>query len=145
MRIDSTQSFVEAFMALPMLKSLDELYPDISYWYANTVVPGLVLGNDVLLLAREGGRTLGMALGKRTPEERKLRCVRVMPEAQNRGVGLRLIERMFVELETEQPHCTVAEEMLGLYSRAFVNRYGFRLNEVDRGRYRPGKLEYIFN
>lgn len=145
MKIESTQSFVEAFMAVPMLRSLDALYPDISYWYTNTVIPGLVLGNDVLLLAREGGRTIGLALGKRSAEERKLRCIRVIPEAQNRGVGLKLIERMFLELEDEQPHCTVAEEMLGQYSRAFVNRYGFRLNEVDRGRYRPGKLEYVFN
>ena len=131
-------------MAAPMLQSLDVLYPDISYWYTNTVIPGLVLGNDVLLLAKDGGRTVGMALGKRSAEERKLRCVRVMPDVQNRGVGLKLIERMFVELEDEHPACSVAEEMLGLYSRAFVNRYGFRLNEVDR-RYRPGKLEYHFN
>lgn len=145
MRIESTQSFVEAFMAVPMLQSLDALYPDLSYWYTNTVIPGLVLGNDVLLLAKEGARTVGVALGKRTASERKLRCVRVLPEVQNLGVGLRLLERMFEELETDKPHCTVAEEMLGLYSRAFVNRYGFQLNAVDKGRYRPGKLEYAFN
>ncbi|WP_434716215.1 GNAT family N-acetyltransferase [Paraburkholderia sp. A3RO-2L] len=145
MRIESTQSFVAAFQALPMLKSLDEFYPDLSHWYLNTVVPGLVLGNDVLLLAREGNQTLGLALGKRSDTERKLRCVRVLPEAQNTGIGLKLIETMFEELETEKPHCTVAEEMLGLYSRAFVNRYGFALNSVDKGRFRPGKLEYVFN
>lgn len=145
MQIEATRSFVEAFMAVPLLKSLDELYPDLSYWYTNTVIPGIVLGDDVLLLAKEGGRTMGLALGKRTPTERKLRCVRVVPEAQNIGAGLRLIERMFEELETDKPHCTVAEEMLGLYSRAFVNRYGFQLNSVDKGRYRPGKLEYAFN
>lgn len=84
-------------------------------------------------------------MGKRAATERKLRCVRVLPEVQNRGVGLRLIERMFDELETETPHCTVAEEMLGQYSRAFVNRYGFQLSCVDKGRYRPAKLEYAFN
>jgi len=145
MRIVATRSFVEAFMAVPLLQSLDTLYPDLSYWYVNTVIPGLVLGNDVLLLAKEGEQTTGLALGKRTADERKLRCVRVVPEAQNTGVGLRLIERMFEELETERPHCTVAEEMLGLYSRPFVNRYGFQLNSVDKGRYRPGKLEYAFN
>lgn len=144
MRIEPTKSFVEAFSVLPMLKSLDEFYPDLSYWYVNTVVPGLVLGKDVLLLAKEAGRTVGIALGK-NGEEKKLRCVRVIPEFQNTGCGLKLIERMFDELETETPHCTVAEEMLGLYSRAFVNRYGFRLNSVDKGRYRPAKLEYAFN
>lgn len=143
MRIESTKSFVEAMNVLPMIKSLDEFYPDLSYWYVNTVVPGLVLGKDVLLLAKKAGRNVGIALGK-NGEEKKLRCVRVIPQFQNTGVGLKLIERMFDELETEKPHCTVAEEMLGLYSRAFVNRYGFELNSVDR-RYRPGKLEYAFN
>lgn len=143
MRIESTKSFVEAFNVLPMLKTLDKYYPDLSYWYVNTVVPGLVLGNDVLLLAKEAGRTVGIALGK-NGEEKKLRCVRVLPEFQNTGFGLRLIERMFDELETDKPHCTVASEMLGLYSRAFVNRYGFRLNAVEK-KYRPGNLEYIFN
>jgi GNAT superfamily N-acetyltransferase len=143
-RIEKTNSFVEAFGVLPMLKTLDEFYPELSYWYVNTVVPGLVLGKDILLLAKEAGRTVGIALGK-NGEEKKLRCVRVMPEFQNTGCGLKLIERMFDELETETPHCTVSEELLGLYSRAFVNRYGFRLNSVDKGRYRPGKLEYAFN
>lgn len=132
-------------MAVPMLQSLDVLYPDLSYWYTNTVIPGLVLGNDVLLLAKEGARTVGLALGKRTESERKLRCVRVLPAVQGSGIGLRLIERMFDALETDKPHCTVAEEMLGQYSPAFVNRYGFRLSSVDKGRYRRGKLEYAFN
>lgn len=143
MHIESTKSFVEAMNVLPMIKSLEEFYPDMPYWYVNTVVPGLVLGKDVLLLAKKAGRTIGIALGK-NGEEKKLRCVRVIPEAQNTGIGLRLIESMFDELETDKPHCTVAEEMLGLYSRAFVNRYGFRLNSVDKT-YRPGKLEYAFN
>lgn len=143
MRIEKTNSFVEAFNCLPMLKTLDEFYPDLSYWYVNTVVPGLVLGNDVLLLAKEAGRTVGLALGK-NGDEKKLRCVRVLPEFQNTGFGLRLIEQMFDELQTDKPHCSVAEEMLGLYSRAFVNRYGFELNRVDRT-YRRGRLEYYFN
>ncbi|KWT98009.1 hypothetical protein APY03_0680 [Variovorax sp. WDL1] len=39
----------------------------------------------------------------------------------------------------------MAEEMLHIYSRAFVNRYGFALSAVENGRYRPGRLEYAFN
>ena len=145
MRIETTKSFVEACLALPMLQTLDEFYPKMSDWYINTVIPGLVTGSDVLMLAKDGNHTVGIALGKRSANERKLRCVRVIPDLQNSGVGLRLIERMFDELETDKPHCTVAEEMLNLYSRAFVNRYGFQLSSVDKGRYRPRKLEYAFN
>lgn len=145
MHIERSRGFVQTFMALPLLRSLNDLYPGFEDWYVNTVAPGVVLGRDTLLVAKDGQHLVGIALGKRTLEETKLRCVRVLPEYQNTGVGLRLIDRMLEELECDKPHCSVAEEMLHLYSRAFVNRYGFVLSAVDKGAYRPGKLEYRFN
>lgn len=145
MHIEQGNSFVQAFQALPLMRSLDDLYPGFEYWYVNTVVPGVVLGRDQLLIAKDAGRIVGVALGKRSEEETKLRCVRVLPEFENRGLGIRLIDRMIDVLECDKPHCTVAEEMLHQYSRAFVQRYGFALTAVDKGRYRRGRLEYAFN
>ncbi len=145
MNIERSNSFVQAFCVLPMLHSLDTLYPGFQDWYVDTVVPGVVLGQDVLLVGKDEGRVVGVALGKRTQSETKLRCVRVLPEYQNKGLGLRLIDSMLDELECVKPHCTVAEELLHVYSRAFVNRYGFALTGVDKGTYRRGKLEYRFN
>jgi N-acetylglutamate synthase-like GNAT family acetyltransferase len=136
---------VQALLAMPLLHSLNELYPGFQSWYVSTVVPGVVAGRDVLLLATEGAQVAGIALGKRSDDEVKLRCVRVVPAYQNTGVGLKLIENMFEALECDKPHCTVAEELMHTYSRAFVNRYGFALSDVARGRYRRGKLEYAFN
>ena len=145
MQIAQSHNVIEALNVLPMLSSLDTLYPDFSHWYVNKVVPGVVLGADTLLVAKDGSQLVGVALGKRTAEETKLRCVRVLPPYQSSGLGLRLIDRMLEALECESPHCTVAEEMLHLYSRAFINRYGFKLSSVDKGTYRRGKLEYRFN
>lgn len=145
MLITPSRSLVRAAQVLPMVRTLDAFYPDVSHWYISTVMPGIVAGNDSLLLALEGGNIVGFALGKRAPDETKLRCVRVLPSHQNTGVGLRLIDRMLEELECEKPHCSVAEEMLHAYSRAFVHRYGFELSAVDKGAYRTGKLEYSFN
>lgn len=145
MQIQQTTSFVQAFMALPMLRSLDDLYPDFSHWYVNKVLPGVVLGSDTLLLAKDQGRLVGVAMGKKNKHETKLRCVRVLPEYQNTGLGIRLVDRMLETLECDKPHCTVAEELLHTYSRLFVQRYGFRLSEVLKGAYRPRKLEYVFN
>ena len=145
MRIERSQSFVDAFMALPMLRTLDAFYPDFEHWYVNTVVPGIVLGSDALIVAKEGQKIVGVALGKRTASEIKLRCVRVIPAAQNTGLGIRLIDGMLEALMCDKPSCSVAEEMIHLYSRAFVTRYGFSLSAVDKGAYRPGKLEYRFN
>lgn len=142
MQLTRAEGPVEALLAFPFLASIDTYYPGISDWYVNTVVPG---GSEsIILLAREHNRVVGMALGKRA-EERKLRCVRVLPAYAGQGLGLRLIDRMLDALEEEHPACTVSEELLGEYSRAFVNRYGFRLSHVHKGLYRPGKLEYEFN
>ncbi len=135
----------DAFRVMPFLAGLDTYYPNFSEWYEGKVIPGIGSGADVLLLAWDNDRLAGVALGKRTPQETKLRCIRVAPPWQNSGVGLRLIERMFDVLDCETPHCTVAEELFHTYSRAFIQRYGFRLSDVTKGQYRPGKLEYAFN
>jgi GNAT superfamily N-acetyltransferase len=145
MHIEQSRSFTEAFLVLPMLRTLDAYYPDFEYWFTNKVIPGVVTGDDQMLVAKDGPRIVGVALGKRTEDETKLRCIRVLPAYQNTGIGLRLIDRMLDTLECDRPLCTVAEEMLHLYSRAFINRYGFKLNNVEKGAYRRGKLEYRFN
>lgn len=144
MEIARSKNITEALLATPFLSSLDRYYPDISHWYVNTVVPGLVDESTILLLAKRDNCLVGMALGKKG-DESKLRCVRVHPSLANTGLGIKLIDKMIVELENEKPHCTVSEELLGSYSRAFINRYGFRLDHVAKGQYRRGKLEYQFN
>lgn len=145
MQIQRTTSVEATRAALPLLANLDALYPGFAGWYADKVVPGVAKGQDVVLLAFDEDQLAGIALGKRSATETKLRCVRVVPRLQQTGAGLRLIDRMLEELECETPHCTVAEELLHSYSRAFVNRYGFQLSDVTKGEYRRGRLEYHFN
>ena len=100
----------------PFLANLDLYYPSISTWFAQSFSQGLAQGKNVLLAARGSeGRLEGVALGKKTATEVKMQCVRV------------------------------AEEMLHQYSRIFVKRYGFSLDDVAKGAYRPRKLEYYFN
>jgi len=143
-RLDSTISFTGAFAVLPFIESLDAYYPEVSHWYINTVIPGLSLGTDKLIIARDGLNIAGVALGK-MGDEPKLRCIRVHPDYQGSGLGIRLIDQMLELIEDGKPGVTVSEEMLHLYSRAFVNRYDFELSDVTKGRYRRGKLEYAFN
>lgn len=145
LKLGSTTSFVDAFAVLPFIQSLNQYYPEIEYWYVNKVVPGLITGNDKLLIARDGDYIAGVALGKLTANESKLRCVRVHPDYQNGGLGIRLIDGMLDLIESDRPGVTVSEEMFHLYSRPFINRYGFELSDVVKGRYRRGKLEYGFN
>ena len=138
-------SMTAAFQVLPFIATLDQFYPDVSYWYVNQVVPGLMLGKDKLIIAREGEHIAGVALGKLSEDETKLRCVRVHPDYQNKGLGISLIDTMLDLLEDDRPKVTVSEELIHHYSRIFVNRYNFRLAHVSKGQYRPAKLEYLFN
>lgn len=144
-KIEQTKNMVELFDLLPLFSNLNNYYPDFNYWYINKVIPGTVVDSDIVLVAKNNSIIVGGAIGKKSTTENKLRCVRVLPQCQNSGIGIKLIDAMISQLECEKPHCTVSEEMLHLYSRPFVNRYNFDLTSVDKGTYRRGKLEYFFN
>ncbi|MDO8416264.1 MAG: GNAT family N-acetyltransferase [Agitococcus sp.] len=142
---EQSRRLTDIAMAKNLLDSLENYYPGFQYWFTNKCVPGILLGPDVLIVAKEHDQVVGVVLGKKRDAEIKLRCIRVVPSHQNRGTGLHLIDRMLRALDEAKPHCTVSEEMLHLYSRAFINHYQFGLAHVDKGLYRPGKLEYVFN
>lgn len=152
--IRRSDRLTDASFAWNLLVELGEFYPGLSDWFWNKCAPGIVAGTGLLLLAEDderpaGSRIIGVALGKKGQHahggETKLRCVRVIPEYQNRGVGILLIDRALQELGTGRPFCSVSEEMFHDYARLLINRYGFSVTRVERGLYRPGKLEYVFN
>lgn len=140
-----TSRLTDVLLSLAMLKHLNELYPGFHGWFVNKAMPGIITGNDILICAKEHDQIIGVALGKKREDETKIRCIRVAPAYQNRGVGLHLIDGMLTALGEDKPHCTVAEEMMHDYSRAFIERYHFALTAVTKGVYRRGKLEYGFN
>jgi GNAT superfamily N-acetyltransferase len=142
---DSSQGLTDIAMAYTLLESLQNQYPDFGHWYVNKCMPGILVGEDKLLVVREHHRIIGVALGKKTPDEVKLRCVRVLLEYENKGIGIHLVEKMLKLLDKDKPACTVSQEMLHLFSRAFINHFNFELTRVSKGQYRPGKLEYLFN
>ena len=78
-----SKNMVEAFIALDMLRHLENYYPDFEYWFVNKVIPGLVVEKDLMLLAKDNDKIIGVSLVKKA-EENKLRCVRVLPEYQKK-------------------------------------------------------------
>lgn len=142
-KIEQTNNFTETILALPFISSIDTYYPDISNWYVNTVIPGIVTGKDILLLAKDNNKIVGIALAKNN-DETKLRCIRVHQEYANKGIGVKLIDTA-LSIIGDKPLVSVSEELIHSYSRIFVNRYGFKLTEVLKGKYRQNKLEYYFN
>jgi len=144
LEIRKLNTLEELRLLTPSLLTLDQYYPNIDNWYRNKVLSDPANESNLAIGAFVGGTLAGFVLAK-NGDEKKLRCVRVSPSHQNTGLGLRLLERGMELLETSAPLVTVSEELLGQYSRIFVNRYGYSLDEVVKGAYRRGKLEYVFN
>lgn len=140
-----TNRLADAVLAFEVVKGLKNLYPGLGFWYNNKVVPGIVTGEDILIVAKDRDKIVGVSLGKKRDYETKLRMVRVDPEYQKSGLGLKLVDKMLVALDCDKPFCTVSEEMLHDFSRPFINKYKFTLSTVQKGMYRPRKLEYVFN
>lgn len=97
-----------------------------------------------MIIAEENHQIIGVLLAKKGIED-KLRCIRVRPEYINKGVGCQLIDRALRNLSNDKPVVSVSEELIHNYSKIFVNRYDFILDDVQRGTYRDNKLEYFFN
>jgi GNAT superfamily N-acetyltransferase len=144
MQYRTSQSLVDLYRAFPLVANLDTYYPDFANWYWNKVLPSALTGGSFVVLAEQEGQVVGAAITKRGVEP-KLRCVRVLPQLQGRGVALHLIDRALQGLGVDKPELTVPEELIHDYSRILVNRYSFDLTKVDKGLYRRGKLEYQFN
>jgi len=145
MIIREATRLVDCFNVLPFVRGLDSFYPDITEWFVNKAIPGIVVGSDICLIAEDGNNVCGVVLAKNTIAEKKLRCVRVVPSYVGRGLGYKLIERAIYKLGNETPIASVAEEKINDYSRLLVNGFGFKLTGVEKGVYRRGKLEYVFN
>jgi len=139
-----SKSLFDCYKAFELTSGLDVFYPDFNDWYWNKVVPSTMTGDSEVILAEHLDQVVGVALVKRG-EEPKLRCLRVRPEYVGRGVGVHLIDRSLKQLGCDKPMVTVPEEKINELSRIMVNRFDFDLSHVDRGLYRPGKLEYQFN
>lgn len=141
--ISQSTNSIEALLALPFIVSIDKYYPDIKHWYVNKVVPGIAVNNDILLMAKENNRLIGIGLAK-CSDENKLRCIRVLDEYKGYGLGIKLMDKT-LDLIGNKPVVSVSEELLHDYSRIFINRYNFTLSNVTKGQYRKNKLEYFFN
>lgn len=137
-------SIADIYAAFGVLQPISNFYPEFNSWFWDKVVPGVILGDDKIIMAEKRGELVGISLIKNGPEK-KLRAIRINEKFQGTGAGLYLIDESLRLLDTDKPVATVAEEMIHDYSRIFVERYDFVLSRVHKGMYRQGKLEYSFN
>lgn len=139
--INTLPGFTETFK---IIEKIGNYYPDFRNWYFDKVIPGVLLNEDEIFVAKKKDIIIGTAIIKNS-NEKKLRCIRIKEEFQNKGYGLYLIDEALKRLNTDKPNLSVAEELIHDYSRIFINRYNFSLDNVHKNLYRKNKLEYEFN
>lgn len=140
----NAKSLIELKVAFASIEKLGESYPNFYDWYWNKVTPGVICGNDQIIMAYKKDELVGISIIKDS-DEKKLRALRIVDKFQKRGYGLYLIDESLKRLNTDKPVCSVNEDLINDYSRIFVNSYKFNLSHVYRGIYQKGKLEYEFN
>jgi len=139
------ENLSELFHIYSLLKPISNLYPDFSNWYWDKVVTGVLLGKDKIIIAENKAEIIGVSIIKNSPNENKLRALRIVDKFQKTGAGLYLMDESLKELGDSKPIVSVADEMINEYSRMFINRYDFNLTHVYNGLYRKNHLEYEFN
>ena len=143
-QFQSVDTLPEFYKVFKIIEKIGNFYPDFRNWYFDKVIPGVLLNQDEIFIAKKKDIILGACIIKNS-DEKKLRCIRVSEEFQNKGYGLYIIDEALKRLNVDKPNLSVPEELMNDYSRIFVNRYQFNLDKVHKNLYRKNKLEYEFN
>lgn len=142
--IQEAQQYHSQLDVFLFLVEASEYYPSFHEWYFNKVVPDIQNGNRKIVSEIRDGKIAGIAILKDSTEEKKICTLRISPDFQNRGIGVRLFKKSFEILHTNKPFLTVSEEKLPEFQKIF-DYFNFELTSIADGMYRHGKKEYIFN
>jgi ribosomal protein S18 acetylase RimI-like enzyme len=119
-------------------------YPAFDSWLSEKVIPGLLSGERTLLIETREERVAAVMILKHCADEKKLCTLRVHPEFESRGLGVRLFETAFDLLNTERPLLSVSEPSMPKFSRLFAH-FGFSKEAVYADRYLPHVDEFSYN
>lgn len=150
------------------LSDLSKDYPDFVKWYTDKIIPGIEKGEREIILRHQEGRVSGIAILKNTspvndiPEEsnerstvlnelgssieseRKICCLRVLPEYQNRGIGVKLFIRSMDRLETDKPLLSISSNNLNRFKN-IMDYFNFKQYQHYPDLYRKNSEEISYN
>lgn len=119
-------------------------YPGFESWMSKKVVPGLANGERTIVIEVREQRVAAVMILKHSATEKKLCTLRVRPEFESKGLGVRLFETAFTRLGTERPLLSVSEPSMPKFSRLFAH-FGFSQEAVYGGLYLPHVDELSYN
>lgn len=119
-------------------------YPDFDSWLFDKVLPGIVNGERTFLIEMRANEVAGFMILKHSLSEKKLCTLRVRPEYESLGMGVRLFETAFEILETERPLLSVSEKVMPKFETLF-RHFGFSREAIYEDRYLPRVRELSYN
>ena len=123
---------------------LRESYPGFDEWLLGKVIPGIYAGERTAVVELRDSAVAGLLIVKHSETEKKLCTLRVRPEFESRGLGVRLFETAFDLLGTDHPLLSVSAPSIPKFSRLFAH-FAFSKEAVYGGRYLPHVDEFSFN
>lgn len=119
-------------------------YPDFDSWLYDKVVPGILSGERTVLVEVRTDVVAAFMILKHSPSEKKLCTLRVRPQYENRGMGVRLFNTAFEILKTERPLLSVSEKAMPKFESLF-KYFGFSREAIYENRYLPSVCEHSYN
>ncbi len=119
-------------------------YPNFDNWLTSRVLPGIATGERTVVIEQRNGVSAGLLIVKHTSDERKLCTLRIRPDYEFRGMGIRLFNTAFEILGTSRPLLSVSEVALPKFARIF-DHFGFSFEESYQGLYLPKIQELSYN
>lgn len=119
-------------------------YPNFDSWFSEKVIPGIENGERTVLVEMRANEVAGLMILKHSLSEKKLCTLRVRPQYENRGMGVRLFEAAFEILETERPLLSISEKAMPKFKSLF-SYFGFSQEATYEDRYLPQVRELSYN
>jgi ribosomal protein S18 acetylase RimI-like enzyme len=123
---------------------LNKDYPCFHDWYYGKVKRGVITGEREIIFNITGGYIAGIAILKKTWNEKKICTLRVSEKFQRNGIGRSLALESFKYLDTDAPFITVSFSKENQFKRLF-NCFGFKKSSEFRNYYSPNKIEITYN
>lgn len=119
-------------------------YPNFDKWLHTKVIPGIKNGERSLIIETRDDRVAGIMILKNDGDEKKLCTLRVRPEYESLGLGIRLFNEAFKTLETEKPLLSVSDAALPKFDKIF-KYFGFNMEGEYRDLYVSPSTEISYN
>lgn len=120
-------------------------YPQFSKWYWSLYTDmGTLKKTREILICLDDTTIVGVAILKKTSDEKKVCTLRIANKYQKMGLGQIMLEKSFEILNTEKPLITIHISKHYNFNKLF-NRYGFTIEQELSGCYGVFKSELSYN